>query len=113
MPFAAVRFLDKQAILEEVASLARAFRNDHPQVAAVWLFGSFAWGTPTPLSDVDLLLETPLPLSREAKTALMDAARQAFSAVPCPVDLLVASSEELCGGGALFARIREQGLRLA
>ncbi|MFN3413434.1 MAG: nucleotidyltransferase domain-containing protein [Thermoanaerobaculum sp.] len=112
MPFAAVRFLDKEVVLKEVARMARAFLKDHPQVVAVWLFGSFAWGTLTPGSDVNLLLGTPLPLPREAKVALVDAARQAFASLPCPVDLFVASSEELWEGGAWLGRIRQQRRKL-
>lgn len=47
--------LRAEVVTRVAASVARARRKG--LVGRVWLFGSFAWGTPRAESDVDLLLE--------------------------------------------------------
>jgi predicted nucleotidyltransferase len=79
-------------IADVVAQLVERF---HPQ--RVVLFGSYAYGTPTPDSDVDLLvvMETPL---RHAEQAV-----EIRKAVDCPfpVDLLVRTPQHIAKRVAL------------
>lgn len=71
-------------------AVERIVRELHPE--AVILFGSYAYGAPTPDSDVDLLViwETELPrLERYL------AVSQLLSPRPFPVDILVKTPDEL------------------
>jgi predicted nucleotidyltransferase len=51
-----ITYFDKAAIRTAAEALARELAAGHPEVEEVVLFGSVAWGTPVPGSDVDLLL---------------------------------------------------------
>lgn len=76
----------------------------------ILLFGSYAYGTPTPDSDVDLLvvLESPLPFI-ERQTLVSEA----LCPRPFPVDLLVVTptelSERLASGNYFFVEITRRG----
>jgi uncharacterized protein len=61
----------------------------HP--AKIWLFGSFAYGTPTPDSDVDLLIAMDTAL-RNVQQAVEIRKAVAF---PFPVDLLVRTPQQI------------------
>lgn len=58
----------------------------------VLLFGSYAWGTPTPDSDLDLLVV--VPASDEPPHRRAQRAYRAVGAVGVPKDLLVLTREE-------------------
>jgi predicted nucleotidyltransferase len=81
-----------RAIADVVAQIVERF---HPQ--QVILFGSYASGTPTPDSDVDLLvvMETPLQHVEQAV-----AIRQAVD-FPFPVDVLVRTPQHIAARFAL------------
>ena len=82
----------EQDITEVVAQIVGHF---HPQ--QVVLFGSYAYGTPTPDSDVDLLvvMETPLQHVEQAVEI-----RKAVD-FPFPVDLLVRTPRHIAERVAL------------
>ena len=67
-------------------AIAAAFKLEQ-----IILFGSYAYGTPTPDSDVDLLVVMPFE-DHEAKQALR--IRQSVK-LPFPADLVVRSPEQL------------------
>lgn len=67
-------------------AIAAAFKPEQ-----IILFGSYAYGTPTPDSDVDLLVVMPFE-DHEAKQALR--IRQSVK-LPFPADLVVRSPEQL------------------
>ena len=64
----------------------------------IWLFGSYAWGEPTPDSDLDFLVVVPEsgahPLDR------MQRAHRCLRGVRTPIDVLVPTKEE-------FERVRD------
>ena len=64
----------------------------------IWLFGSYAWGEPTPDSDLDFLVVVPEseahPLDR------MQRAHRCLRGVRTPIDVLVPTKEE-------FSRVRD------
>jgi predicted nucleotidyltransferase len=82
----------RQDITDVVAQIVERF---HPQ--QVLLFGSYAYGAPTPDSDVDLLvvMETPLRHVEQAVEI-----RQAVD-FPFPVDVLVRTPHHLAERVAL------------
>lgn len=92
--------------IDEVAQLiAQTFKPER-----VILFGSYAWGRPTPDSDVDLLIvmegnDRPARRSARIARALLD--------VPFPIDILVRTSEEiqhrLCIGDYFIQEIMQRG----
>jgi predicted nucleotidyltransferase len=52
----AITYFDRAGVRTAAEALARELAARHPEVEEVILFGSVAWGTPVPGSDVDLLL---------------------------------------------------------
>ena len=58
----------------------------------IMLFGSYAYGTPTPDSDVDLLVVMDTPASRVERFAKVSGALRPR---PFPVDILVRTPQEL------------------
>jgi predicted nucleotidyltransferase len=89
----------------------------HPE--RVILFGSYAYGDPTPDSDVDLLVVKPI---QEGRVKDKVAIRRAWwplllAAHPLSFDLLLKTPEEFAalrtGSQGYHAKILRQGLRLA
>jgi predicted nucleotidyltransferase len=78
--------IDAREIERYCASVAREFAPEQ-----IVLFGSYAWGTPTPDSDVDLMVVMP-KRRRVARPSL--AIRQRVRA-GFPVDILVRPPEEI------------------
>jgi hypothetical protein len=54
--FAASRFLMRDQVISELQETAIRLQANHPDIQAIYLFGSYASGIPTPKSDVDLLI---------------------------------------------------------
>jgi predicted nucleotidyltransferase len=97
----------EQAILHAVDEIARRFKPER-----VILFGSYAWGTPTEDSDIDLLV-----IKRYIGPSYIAASRVGMALnVDFPMDLLVRSPAEVrrrLGINDFFIRdIVEQGLVL-
>lgn len=78
----------RQDIVDWCESVAREFRP-----AQIFLFGSYANGTPNEDSDVDVLVVMPLPRGRRdvhQAAAIRDRVRASF-----PMDVIVRSPEEM------------------
>ena len=97
--------------VREIADVvAQIVEHFHPQ--QVVLFGSYACGTPTPDSEVDLLvvMETPLRHVEQAVEI-----RQAVD-FPFPVDVLVRTpqhiAERVALGDVLLREVRTKGIVL-
>lgn len=78
-----VALKDIQAFVDRIA------RNFHPE--RIILFGSYAWGKPTPDSDVDLLVVLPF----QGKNWKMASKIRKRIHPSFPVDLVVRTSEQL------------------
>jgi predicted nucleotidyltransferase len=76
--------------MNEIRVLAgRIAREFHPE--RIILFGSYAWGTPTPDSDVDLLVVLPF----QGKSWRMASEIRKRARFPHAMDLLVRTPEQL------------------
>lgn len=109
---AGVRFLDREAALAAIqAAAARAAAC--PGVLAIYLFGSFASGVPTPRSDADLLVGIADDADRER---VRDCCLEAFRTLPVPVDLFVSTDSKvarsLSSGRGLPATVLHEALWL-
>lgn len=110
--FASSRFVDRQAVVDILRTLARRLKAQQAQIAAVHLFGSFACGTAGPRSDADIVIE----ISRQDADLvgeLLAAAHQVFSESPVPVDVYVLPSDRLCEGPGIGGAVAREGIRLA
>jgi predicted nucleotidyltransferase len=87
---------------------ARLLKTRCPAVEAVYLFGSFASGIPTPKSDADLLVVA------EEKDS--DAIREIIYSAPVPIDLFVVSpnafSHNVKAGKGIAALAVRKGVKL-
>ena len=106
MTFAASRFLIRDRVMGELREAIERLRSD--DVKAMYLFGSFASGIPTPKSDVDLLVVTEKTEWEELQTV--------FLSISMPVDchlISPAAFERLSksGKGVVGAAVRS-GIRL-
>jgi predicted nucleotidyltransferase len=97
----AVTYFDRAGIRKAADALAHELAARHPEVEEVILFGSVAWGTPVPGSDVDLLLV----LSGSDRPFPDRIARYVPSAFPVGVDVFPYTRAEI-------ARMRASGSRL-
>ena len=108
--FATSMFVDREAVVEQLRGAAKKLREEHPEVRAVYCFGSFAGGIPTPRSDADVLVmigSSDRPMHQRA-AFFMDY----FLDVSVPVDLFVSTLDEWehAQGGVVAAARR--GFRL-
>lgn len=112
---AGATYLDKARRIEEVREAAQRAASRVPSIRRVILFGSLASGTPTPRSDADLLVIVANSPHAEPRDRVPEILR-ALVPLPCPVDLLVLTSEEFDRSGeaglALGRTIRETGIDL-
>lgn len=91
---------------------------DQFQPQAVYLFGSYAYGEPTPDSDVDLLVvkdieKSPLSDATSIRKAVRHLRHQVAN---LPLDIMVRAPEDwrrrIENGGAFHTIIERKGLRL-
>ncbi|MGH2586413.1 MAG: nucleotidyltransferase domain-containing protein [Dehalococcoidia bacterium] len=99
--------VDRQVIERAVERIAALFAP-----AAVILFGSYAYGEPTPDSDVDLLVTMETPL-RPVDQAVEIRSKVSF---PFPLDLIVRTpaqvAERVRIGDPFFREILDKGITL-
>jgi predicted nucleotidyltransferase len=87
-------YLDREGRIEELRAGAGRVAARMPGVQRVILFGSLVRGIPTPRSDADLLVVVAESEHREPRNRLPEMLR-ALMPLPCPVDLLILTAEEL------------------
>lgn len=80
--------LAADALEEAVGRLVAEFRPE-----AIYLFGSHAWGEPTPDSDVDLFVI--VPHCDDAAVVRSQRALRILSDMPFPKDVLIATRAEV------------------
>jgi predicted nucleotidyltransferase len=106
--FAASRFLDRDAVLAALDRSAARAGADCPNVVAIYLFGSFVNGTPTPRSDADLLV---LTTDDAEPTRVYDCCSSAFLDSPVPVDLFVQTCSQAAATCAAGRGVAATALR--
>ncbi|NPV87663.1 MAG: nucleotidyltransferase domain-containing protein [Anaerolineae bacterium] len=97
--------------MEDIQALAdRIIREFQPQ--RIILFGSYAWGNPSPDSDVDLLVILPF----EGKSWQMASRIRSRACPSFPMDLLVRTPEQvsarLAQGDSFLKEITSRGIVL-
>ena len=110
--FPSSRFVDRQAVVDVLRTLAQRIKADEPRIAAVHLFGSFATGTAGPRSDADVVIEIPRQ-DADLFGELLAVAHRVFSEAPVPVDVFILSSDRICAGSGIGGAVVREGLRLA
>jgi len=98
-----------QSVQKEIVSRIR----EKCGKCTIYLFGSYAYGNPSPGSDIDLAVIMKQVKSKIAKAAeLWDSLRD----VPLPKDIVVASQEEFDfyknEAGSIFRTIAQKGIIL-
>ena len=97
-----ILYIDFPVLKEALIKAARKIRNDHKSILKILLFGSFAKGNYTPLSDIDILIvvestDTPFLNRKEAY--------HCYFPVPFDVNILVYTAREydnMLSSGNLF-----------
>lgn len=111
--YAVSRFIDREAVLAELRQAAERAGAQCPGIKAIYLFGSFAHGTPTPRSDADLLVVIREDVDRRQ---VYDCCLAVFMHCPVPVDLFVLTRPEIeasrAAGRGLAAAALRHALRL-
>lgn len=106
--FAASRFLNRDQVLRELDAAIQVLRSERADIEAIYLFGSFASGVPTPRSDIDLLI-----ITEESDSHVF---QPYFLCLSVPVDVYAMTSESFqrkkaTGQGIVGAVVR-CGMRL-
>ena len=100
--FAVTRFVDRETVLDSLRERAKRLKAAVPE-AAVYLFGSFATGTPTPRSDADIAviidsLEDSDSPSNRNPGYVQDVATAVFLDAPVPTEIFVLSRAQIQEG---------------
>ena len=109
--FATSRFVDREAVVEQLRRAAKKLREERPEVRAVYCFGSFAEGIPTPRSDADILVmvgSSDRPMHQRG-AFFMDV----FLDLSVPVDLFVSTEDEWENAQGGIVAAARRGFRLA
>jgi predicted nucleotidyltransferase len=106
--FAASRFLNRDRVLQELETAIEILTAERADVKAIYLFGSFARGVPTPGSDIDLLL-----ITEESEAHVF---QPYFLSVSIPVDVYTMTSESFEAkretGQGIAGAVARSGIRL-
>ena len=109
------RFLDREAVIDELRALAAAAAAGDRRIMRVVLFGSLATGRATPRSDADLMIV----LSEHPEKQSMDRIPQyleAFSKGPVPIDVFPFTTAEISGRrkkrDRFLATVESEGLEI-
>ena len=99
----------KKTIQDMVAALVKEFSPEK-----IFLFGSYAWGTPTKDSDIDLLVI--LNQSNETPVNRIHRARKALRSFSMPKDILVKTKSDFERYSKVYAslesKVLEKGILL-
>ncbi len=100
--------MNPEPVLSELKAAVRKLKSRRPDIQAVYLFGSYASGTPGPKSDADILIVT------EANS--MEDIQEAFLQVSVPVDLHLqkpaAFQQKAASGKGIAAVAIRNGIQL-
>jgi HEPN domain-containing protein/predicted nucleotidyltransferase len=111
--YAASRFVDREVVLAEFRLAAERAGAQCLGVKGIILFGSFAYGMPTPRSDADLLVVIREDADRQQ---VYDCCLAVLMSCPVPVDLFVLTRPEVeasrAAGRGLAATALQHALRL-
>jgi predicted nucleotidyltransferase len=95
-------------VINELKAAARRLKKRHPEIQAVYLFGSYASGTPGPRSDADLLIVA-------GKSHMQDIQIE-FLPVSVPVDLYLLKpavfQQRAASGTGIAAAAVRNGIKL-
>lgn len=112
---AGAAYLDRGRRLEELRASARRAAAALPAIRRIVLFGSLAHGIPTPRSDADLLIVVDRSEQAEPRNRIPEMLG-ALRPLPCPVDLIVLTAEEvarhIAEGHPLLREVFAHGLDL-
>ncbi len=111
--FASSRFVDKEAVVRTLRTVAQHLKEQHAEIRAIHLFGSFATGTATPRSDADVAVEITCGTDAARRERVVEAARSAFLEAPVPVEVFVLDSERMQEGWGIAGAVAREGVRLA
>ena len=111
--FASSRFVDREAVVGALRTVAQRLKGQNAEVRAVHLFGSFATGMATPRSDADVVVEVIGGADAALRERIAQAARSAFSEAPVPVELFVLDSERMQARWGVAGAVAREGVRLA
>lgn len=90
--YAASRFINRDAVVTALRQAADEAAQRCPGVEAIFLFGSFVHGTPTPRSDADLLIAIRDAADRDR---VHECCFDIFLRAPVPVELFVQTWSEI------------------
>jgi predicted nucleotidyltransferase len=114
--FAAVRFLDRNAVLAALRRLAESLRRADAEVQSIVLFGSIARGDFGRRSDADVLILLKSERN-DRRTDRIPRYLRAFLDAPVPVDVLPLTCGELQAeiraGSPFWRRALAEGVLLA
>ena len=98
--------MEKTYTISEIREILHPIFHSQPIVTAI-LFGSYAKGNATPLSDVDILIDSKGKIRGIDFYGILD---DIVSALRVPVDLIEAS--QLIEGGNIQLEIAESGVSI-
>lgn len=87
------RLAARQVTEKEIRDSAMRLASQHPEVAAIWLFGSYARNEPRPTSDVDLAVMTRPDLAADFNHRA-DLELELESLLGVPVDVILLHPEQ-------------------
>jgi DNA polymerase sigma len=106
--FAVSRFLNPEPVINELKTAVRKLKRRHPDIQAVYLFGSYASGIPGPKSDADLIIVTEEGSIEDIQTTLLQ--------VSVPVDLYLLKpavfQQKAASGTGIAAVAVRSGIKL-
>lgn len=108
----ASRFVDREAVIDALAALARSLVEQCPGVAQVYLFGSFATAQATPRSDADVAIVVDSETSEDRKR-VWRRAFEIFLEAPVPVEHFVLTSTQASQKRGVAGAVFREGLLLA
>jgi predicted nucleotidyltransferase len=111
--FASSRFVDREAVISTLRTVAQRLKGQHAEIRAIHLFGSFATGTATPRSDADVVVEVICGADAALRERVAEAARSAFLEAPVPVEFFVLDSERMQECWGIAGAVAQEGVRLA
>jgi predicted nucleotidyltransferase len=106
--FATSRFVEGERVIRRLRECALRLIEEHEDVMAVHLFGSFAAGSATPRSDADIVIEI-----EKKHPDVIDIARRIFEKSPVAVELFFLTRSEFQEPRGIAVEAKGKGIVLA